>query len=190
MELLQHLKQRGWLRLLLLTREQPALLKPVFTISSARTWKKCDASNWSNRPVQPCPSGAESGLSPPPAPSAVSYTLPSTGAEPLELWSSTHPWSSGSPGVMPLSPSSQPALCSGRNATFELDHCMACKGVASSTAAQTLNSSSFCSSCSFHARSKDNCWRAKRKELNGIIVLLSQVKVVATKEKDETWMRV
>lgn len=32
MELLQHLKQCGWLRLLLLTREQPALLKPLFTI--------------------------------------------------------------------------------------------------------------------------------------------------------------
>lgn len=35
MKLLQYLKQCGWLRSLLLAREQPALLKPVFTISSA-----------------------------------------------------------------------------------------------------------------------------------------------------------
>lgn len=35
MQLLQYLKQWGWLTSLLLTREKPALLKLVFTISSA-----------------------------------------------------------------------------------------------------------------------------------------------------------
>lgn len=75
--------------------------------------KLCNECICLNQPARPCRYGIESGSSLPPAPSAVSCTLPSTDAQPPGPWFSIHLWSSCSPGVMPLSPSSLLALDSG-----------------------------------------------------------------------------
>lgn len=80
--------------------------------------KTCYESICFNQPVRPCQYEVEPEPSPPPAPSAVSCTLPSTGAQPLGLWSSIHLCSLCSRGVMPPSLSSLLALGSERKTEF------------------------------------------------------------------------